>query len=431
MDSQPHGYEWRSILLLIFNLVGAFFALSVAAILLGMFILNDRTLSVPATLTNILGATTLTAIGLLLLPAGVLSWQRLNGRKFETFRLPSLPAWSWAAIPLLWLLVMVLATLLYEAPFAVWYIPIFHFLAVAIPIYLLVRIGIHTTPLGSSQRAWAVFGSGYSLSLLLAITLEVLLAFLTVVVLGIYIGFNPGMLADMQRLANRIEAARDIEILLPILAPFIKSPLALLAALGYLSFFVPIVEEIAKSIGVWLVADRLRSPMQGFALGFLSGAGFALAESLSATLTPDSTWAITFMTRAASSCMHMLATGLTGMGIATFRLEKSVLKLVGLTSLAVLLHAAWNAGAILTVAGGLRVALAAPQVDIPGSLLALIGAGLMLVLGAGMAVALVLVNLRLRGAPPEEETTTAPEEAAGNGDQRHPSAAQAGETRLE
>ena len=52
-----------------------------------------------------------------------------------------------------------------------------------------------------------------------------------------------------------------------------KNPLTLVVGLVFLSFLVPIIEEIAKSLGVWLVADRLAFPAQGFALGVLAGAG--------------------------------------------------------------------------------------------------------------------------------------------------------------
>jgi len=394
MDTQPRRYEWRSIVLLIYSLASAFVILGASAGLLVAFLLNRRTLGVPPPLPSILGATTLTAIGLLLLPAGVLSWQRLNGRKFEPFQLPRLSAWEWVAFPLLWIVMLVLATLLYDAPGGAWYLPFVHFLAVMIPVYLLVRVAIHTIPLGSIQRVWAVFGSGYSLSLLLAIILEGLMVVLGIVVLAVLIGYNPERLAEMQRLVARIEAARNVEALVYILEPLLRSPLTLLVALGFLSVFVPIVEELAKSIGVWLVADRLRSPAQGFALGLLSGAGFALAEGLTATLTPDSTWALSFLTRGVSSCMHMLSTGLVGMGIASLRLERNLFKMAFLTCLAILLHATWNAGAVLMVAGVLRIALEFPQVSLTGMFMGIAGIALLFALGSGMLVSLVLLNLR-------------------------------------
>jgi uncharacterized membrane protein YidH (DUF202 family) len=396
METQARGTDWRSLLLLIFSLGSSFFVLSVAAVLLGMFIFNKSTLNVSASLTNILGATTLVAIGVLLLPAGVLSWQRLRGRAFKSIHLPVMPPWVWGGIPLLWVIVLALANSYYETPLAAWYIPGLHFLAVVLPIYFIIRIGLHSIPLGSIQRVWAMLTSGYSISILLAIILEAILVLAAIAALGVVASLNPGIMTDMQRLAGQIDRARDIESLLPIVAPLLKNPLTLVAALSFLSLFVPIVEELAKSVGVWLVADRLDSPAQGFAMGFLCGAGFALAESLSATLTPDVTWAVSFMTRALSSSMHMMASGLIGLGIAYMRLEKRYFRLAGLTLLAMLLHGSWNAGAILTVAGGLRATLAAPAIDYPGVFLGLVGLSILMLLIGILAVSLVLINMRLR-----------------------------------
>ena len=161
--------------------------------------------------------------------------------------------------------------------------------------------------------------------------------------------------------------------------------------------------------GIVLVADRLASPAQGFALGLLSGAGFALAESLFATITPDDSWAAALSMRAFSGSMHMLASGLVGWGIAYARLEKRYFRLFGLTVLAMLLHGFWNMGAVLTAAGGLRAMVVMPDVDIPGTIMALGGAGLLFVLIGGTLIALLLLNRKLRTAEPvssSEEPTS-------------------------
>ena len=131
-------------------------------------------------------------------------------------------------------------------------------------------------------------------------------------------------------------------------------------------------------------------------MGVLSGAGFALAESLSASLTADDAWAVTLGMRAISGSMHMLATGLFGWGIAHARLEKRYFRLIGMALLAILLHAAWNAGAVFSVAGGVRVMLAMPDVDVLGTLMAIGGAGLLFLLISGMIVAFFFLNWRLR-----------------------------------
>lgn len=409
MDTRPSATDWRSILLLIFSLSGTLMAVSVAigslifTALNGSFFLETNTTPLVTTLT----ASSLIAIGLLLLPVAWLSLGRLRGREFETFSLPALRPWAWIIIPGIWLLLITIATLFRAGPGASLYVPLLHFFSIALPVYLVLRIGINRIPLGSSQRAWGVFGSGMTLSPTLAIIAEGIVILLGLILFGVYLGLNPGKMFDIERLVNQIESAPDIESLVFLLGPLLKNPLTLLTALTLLSIFVPVIEETFKSLGVWLVADRLSTPAQGFALGALSGAGFALSESLLASVTADDTWAITLTMRALSGAMHMLAAGLVGWGIAYARLEKRYFRLFGLMSLAMLLHGAWNAGAVLTAAGGVGIMLSMPDFDIFSSILMLGGMGLIFILTTGVFVALFVLNSRLR--TPSQPLPTAAE----------------------
>jgi hypothetical protein len=402
MDAKPRGADWRSILLVIFALTGAVFAIS-SAIGIFVFMAVNRSALMQfnaPTLTTVLTASTLFAIGLLLLPVAWLSLQRLRGSDFDSFSLPPLRRWEWIAIPGLWLLVLTLATLYHSAPGALWYVPFLHFFSIALPLYFVIRIAINRISLGTSQRAWGVFGVGMTLGPLLAVIAEVVMLFLGVLVVAVYIGLNPEKMAGIERLVNQIERAPDIDTLIYQVGPLLKNPLTLFAGLAFLSFLVPIIEETSKSLGVWLVANRIQTPAQGFALGALSGAGFALAESLSASLTADDTWAVTLSVRAISGSMHMLASGLVGWGIAWASLEKRYFRFIGMMLLAILLHSVWNAGAVFSVWGGLRVMLAMPGVDVLGTILAAGGMGLLFFLMTGMFVAIFILNRRFRAPTP-------------------------------
>ena len=407
MDSKPSGSDWRSILLLIFSVGAALLAISGA---IGMLILmavseNFFSEAAPSPLATTLTATSLIAIGLLLLPMGWLSFKRLQGQEFKTISLSALRPWVWFALPAVWLLALTLVTLFYNASGAHWYMPFLHFLAIAIPIYLVIHIAANHIPLGSSQRAWSVFACGVSLSPALAVIAEGIIILLGAIAVGLYLTGDPERMSEIERLVNQVQNAPDMDSMLLLLGPLLKNPLTLLAALTLLSVFVPIIEESFKSLGVWLVADRLGTPAQGFALGVLSGAGFALAESLFASATADASWAVTLGMRAISGAMHMLAAGLVGWGIAYARLEKRYLRLIGMTLLAMLLHGVWNAGAVFTIAGGVGVMLSMPDFDILGSIMMLAGTGLLFFLMTGMFLALILINIRLRTSP----TTPSPE----------------------
>lgn len=397
---QTRGTDWRSILLLIFSLGGTLLTISTA---IGLLIVTNLQNSLllkanTSSLTTTLSATTLIFMGLLLLPTAWTSLQRLRGKELEALSLPRLRPWAWVAIPSLWLLDIILASLFYDAPGANWYAPILHFLAVALPVYLIVRIALYRFPLGSGQRAWSVFGTGLMVSSTLAIIAEVILAVLGLVVFGVYLGLNPDLMPNIQQLLPQLEQTTNLESLIPMFEPLIKNPFTVFVALMFLSFFVPIIEENLKSLGVWLVMGRLSTPAQGFAMGFLSGAGFAMVESLSASMTPDSTWAVTFAMRALSGMMHMLATGLFGLGIAYLRLEKRYWRFIGLALLAMLLHGTWNAGAVFTVAGGLRSVIAAPNLDFAGVVMMVVGGGLLFLMACSMSVVLIVVTMRLRPA---------------------------------
>jgi RsiW-degrading membrane proteinase PrsW (M82 family) len=398
MEAKPQSTDWRSILLVIFGLGGAILAISSAFGILVFLAANENFLTQMSTpiLATTLVASTLIAIGLLLLPVAWLSAKRLRGWDFDSFILPPLRPWAWVLIPSVWLLVLVLATLFYNAPGASWYVPFLHFFSIALPVYFVIRIAVNRISLGSSQRAWGVFSVGLTLSPFLAIIGEVTMFALGIIVAAIYLSFNPNQALEVERLVQQINQAPNLDSLVYLLGPYLKNPLTLITALSFLSFLVPIIEESAKSLGVWLVSDRIKSPAQGFALGVLSGAGFALAESLSASLTADSSWGITLSVRAITSGMHMLATGLVGWGIAYARLEKRYLRLVGMALLAMFLHSVWNAGVVFTILGGVRTMLAMPNIDFLGASMTIGGAGLLLVLIVGMFIAFFAINRRLR-----------------------------------
>lgn len=402
MDEKPTGADWRAILLLIFSLGGALLAFTsaLATLALALFRLNEFDGLGASPLSTLLAGSTLAAAGALLLPVGYYSLKRLRGQALATVRLPALRPWTWGLLPFLWLLIVTLASAFYNAPGALAYAPLLHFLAVALPLYLLARVALARISLGSALRAWGVLGSGMSLSLAAALTLEVMVLAGFLLVLGVYLALNPEQVDAIERLAGQVQDAPDLESLLYAVAPLLDNPLTLLAALLFLSGFVPLIEEAAKSLGVWLVVERLSSPAQGFAMGVLSGAGFALIESLSAVMAPDDNWAIAFAARSFSGLMHVLACGLTGLGIAYARLERRYARMVGLFVLGSLVHSFWNAGAVLTVAGSLRVTLADPELDLPGVLLGLVGIAIIFVMAAAMAVGLIVLNVRLRDANP-------------------------------
>ncbi len=413
MDPADRGYNLRSYILAISGSILALGALCAGAtlfifVLIDPAVFTDRNDPVTPLQVNLL-ASSLIIMGGLLVPAVVFSIRNILGRSQPVLTLRGLKWWEWIILLLAWIGVLILATALFNNRMAEWIIPALQALGVLLPIYVLVRVAAAGIELGTRQHAWGAFASGMTLSPLLSAMIEIVIIALSVIGLGLYLALNPGTFSTLESLVRQLERASSLEQMLTLLGPFLRNPLTLFSALFYFSALTPFIEEPVKSIGVWLGFDHLRSPAQGFALGALCGAGFALVESMFATFSPDKTWGIAFLTRSASGLMHIAASGLIGWGIARARQSRRYLPLIGTYALGMMIHGVWNGAAISIVAGGLRIALNAVShdIDLLGILMVLGGAGLLFVMIVAILVFLLLFNYQLRmGGQPKLETSS-------------------------
>jgi hypothetical protein len=162
-----------------------------------------------------------------------------------------------------------------------------------------------------------------------------------------YLMTQPALLARLQGLLQQIlilgpqsEAARDL------LDPWLMKPGVILTALLYTAVLIPAVEELFKPLGVWLLARKLDSPAQGFALGALSGASYALIETIGVS-GQGGEWASLLFTRIGTGLLHITTSALMGAAIVFALHQKRYLGLLGTYLLAITLHGLWNASAIL------------------------------------------------------------------------------------
>jgi len=343
-----------------------------------------------------LAASIMIITALLLLPAAWFSLQRLRNKEIPSFQFPKLLPWMWVLLISIWLLTLVLATLLYDAPYAGWYLPLFHFLSIAIPIYTYVYFLVAGISFGSKQRVWGVFGSGLLIGPALSIVTEIAIVLFSLVIVGIYLGLNSGNLESFQRVLERIQDAPDLDSLMFVIQPAARNPLTLVIGLVLLSGFVPFLEETFKSISVWLFVDKLDTSVQGFALGAVSGSAFALLESLGASINPDPAWGTTLFMRAVSSMMHILATGIVGWGIAKARIEKKYLFMIGAYLLAMSIHGVWNAGAVFSLIGGMQLSMSPGNVDFFGSMVSVVGMGILVFMLVAMLGMLIFLSRNLK-----------------------------------
>ena len=166
--------------------------------------------------------------------------------------------------------------------------------------------------------------------------------------------------------------------------------------IGYIAIIVPLIEELLKPLAVWIFATKIESPAQGFAMGVLSGAAFALIESLNASADGTTSWPVIVSIRAGTSLLHMTASGLVGWGIVSAFREKRIMRFFAAYFTAVAIHGIWNACAV-----GTGISAVGESIGKPEWLFNFIPAMLcgMFVLGIGMFAVLIASNRKLRSAP--------------------------------
>jgi protease prsW family protein len=222
-------------------------------------------------------------------------------------------------------------------------LPLFTVPAVMLPILLFFGFGARQIQLGPRWRVWGILGLGMTLGPLILIIIELLILLFIIIGAAIILGSQPGISTDMMRFFNEVNGLQnDQEAILNLIIPYILKPGVIITTILYMGLMVPLTEELVKPIGVWLFAGKLESPAQGFALGTLSGAAYALVETFGSSGQPSASWAGLLAARIGTSLLHVTTTGLMGWGIALAWQKRQYLRLIFIYLLSVLLHGSWN-----------------------------------------------------------------------------------------
>ncbi len=335
------------ILALIFILLGFADMLQIAVVR------SQSTGMLSDSLPAFISAAACLVIGILLVPSAVYAQGRLTGRKpldpllnavgvvMERFR-PTL-------LIFLFPLVLLAGAVVVQISQLAWLLlPGLQVLAVGLPILWLLHLTVRGLPLGSPQRMWGVFGSGLALGPTLIVIGEILAGLLFLVPVILFLVSSPEQMDEVTAL---IEWAMEMEPtsdqMLEAFAPYLVNPAVILLALAFMSGVVPVLEELLKPIGVWLLFGRKMTPAAGFAAGALSGAGFALFESLFAF--SDQEWALTGIARVGTAMVHILTSGLMGWALVQAWRHKKYIRLVVVFVGIVGLHGLWNGLSLLAV----------------------------------------------------------------------------------
>jgi len=396
------GQDWRSILLAIVSTGGAVLAVALAVVIVVVYAamnLQGSPERYPF-IDAVLFASAILYIGALLVPAAYFSFQRLIGKEVALNEIRPMNIPAGFVLTAIWLGVTALTQVFYGDTILRWITPPFYLLSVSMPVLFFAWLTIGGLRTGSKQRLWGALESGMLIGPGLAAFIELILVIFLFVGIGIYVSFHPELRMTFNILKEQLNNASNPEDILDLVSPYFLNPTVIVIALIFFSVIAPLVEETAKSLTTWTIADRLSLPAEGFVIGALSGAGFGLVESLLASVQPDSSWAITLLVRGGTAMMHIITASLTGWGIASLRVNKRFDHMLGTYALAMLLHSLWNACVVMIVAGSLRITLNARSSDVLGYASIYIGAAILVMVVLGVPVALGAINRRLRPIAP-------------------------------
>lgn len=223
-----------------------------------------------------------------------------------------------------------------------------HVLANGAAVFWVLHLGWKGDKEETSQRFWGVFGSGLTLGPALALLIEFVFLTIVVGIWYVYLLQHPALQEEITSLVQRLpQSTASPAILERVAEKYLFRPGVVISVFSYVAVIIPLVEELVKPIGVWLLAGRDLSPREGFRLGVLSGAGYALFENLTLSANAE-VWSVVIITRLGTTGVHMLTSGMVGWGLASAWAEGKYLRLAKAFLVSVAVHGVWNALNILS-----------------------------------------------------------------------------------
>lgn len=411
---QTKKTHWTSLLTLVMFGISILFLLLIISIL-GISSLIDLFSGSGDAVIEMIGVAAYGFEIILLLLCGWFVLQKAMGR--EHADLPfTLPFADWHLLPVIGFAIIGVTigglAAYTEIPWLGWLIlPVTTLLVIVPPIWLIFGYGSRGLEIGPRWRVFAVLGLGMTIGPVTMILIELAvlagIIFIGAILLAI---LEPVTFQELMRIAEIVQTETNQEVLLNLLAPYISNPIAIATGIGYIAILVPLIEELLKPLAVWIFATKIETPAQGFVLGLLSGAAFALIESLNAGADSTVTWPVIVSVRAGTSILHMTASGLVGWGIVSAFKEKKIGRLFGAYFSAVLIHGVWNACAAGAGLSAIGESIGKPEWLFNFAPALICG---LLVMGVGMLAVLFASNRKLRNISKpliDEETDVKEEE---------------------
>ncbi len=294
-------------------------------------------------------AWTLVFLAAAALPSLIFASRRIAGRPAEAPAMRGRLRTASLAL-LVWPLVLAAGRALSGQNELAWMLlPPVQILAVVLPLWWLVELARNALPPARPQREWGVLNFSLFVSTPLAILVEVGLLIAGITVLAVVISGNAEMVSAFEQLSERlVNSFANPQALMRIFRPVLAQPWVIFLLLAGLSGVVPLIEELIKPLAVVALAGRKLSPAEGFSVGALAGAGFALLETLFSLVNPAADgWLGLAVGRAGTGLLHITTAALMGMAFAG-AWQAGRYALLGVTYFGVsLLHGLWNAFSVL------------------------------------------------------------------------------------
>ena len=385
--------HWPSILTLGCVLPGAGLFL-IGALVLGVMSLASAVTDVLPPTETLIGAGAAGFEGLLLLWLAWLLFQRARGALSAPERelIAGIPRGAGAGLGALAIAAGALITVAASPWISALLLPLLTVVAVAAPLVELCAVGVRSIPLGPRWRAAAMLGLGMTLVPLVIIVAEAIILAVFVVAAAVWLSTQPAAVRTLFELQSALERESDLSVIAELVTPLVFRPAVLASILAYVAVFVPPIEELLKPLGVWIFARSIQSPRQGFAMGAICGAAYALVESLGVGARGGVEWALAVGVRVPTGLLHVTNSALMGWAIVSAIQDRKLARLAATFALVALIHGIWNASAVGVAVSMLGGAVAQPA-WLPN--LAAAGSAALIILLAGMFMLLRASNSRL------------------------------------
>ena len=345
LSNEPHQPQGHRVVAIFFAL-GAMLMVLIGSILVFVVLITQAFIETTEQLSILMLAGGMIAIGLLLLPGFYVNSKfSLIKPLFYDIALTIHDQYFLPGSLVSWFFFIFIGSLLTKnQTLSFIFLPVINVISVCIPIIILLRVSLRRIQLPSSRRMWTIFGASLIITPILSFILEGL-------VLAIFMGgylllakFNPVIKTQLSTILSIIQTQNsNSDQNMRSLANILFSPLFLTFALVIFSIAIPTIEELFKIILLWGFRFKSSSPKDGFVLGALCGAAFALVENICFSSTGSDDWTTSVVIRASAALPHIFNSGILGWALFSARENKRYWQFSKTFLTVTLIHGAWNA----------------------------------------------------------------------------------------